>query len=537
MTRKSIIGAVTTISRMFLLAAAVVAGWLAYATWRGVGVAGCSTAHACGEVMASRWAYVGGLLPVSLLGVTLYLGTLAAWSKNLTWLSRAGEWTILFAAAWFVSVQVGLIHSYCIWCCAAHGLAVGGVLLRWKFARSSCRGGAESCKSGRFTAVGSAALAVAVMAFAQAYGPRYTSSRVVSVLSVPEAGAQTFTPLLSLAQEGNFSVHGRFTFYPGQLPQIGAATGADFKYSYAAPVLFLHDWTCQHCRELHQHLREKVGKQGNTSFVFVLLPASHGPESREIHRLLLTAWMQRAAVYEQISEEILSGNLAPDPAVLRARLMNILPSFAEKEANYALPVDYLLSLADSVMQVNATRLDVSTLPQLVSTGEILTGIPSDQSLDQFLARAPALPIAAHEHRASALASAPTPGIAANLSRIEFEQTNISLPPVAPGAQVEAIFRFRNTGTEPLDILSVQTTCGCTVVEGWKQTVASGADSSFKVTLSAPATIGPLHKTLAIRTNAANAGMDHSTQLAISTNVSQPTTASTPEHSRGAHSHP
>lgn len=120
-------------STLLLIAAALLAGWLAFNTLTGSGIAGCSASDGCGTVLSSRWAYLGGGVPVSLLGLALYLSTLFAWTVGWRKLARVCEWTVLLGAAWFLLVQGFILHAFCPWCCATHAAAVLAVSIRWAF--------------------------------------------------------------------------------------------------------------------------------------------------------------------------------------------------------------------------------------------------------------------------------------------------------------------------------------------------------------------------------------------------------------------
>lgn len=69
-------------------------------------------------------------------------------------------------------------------------------------------------------------------------------------------------------------------------------------------------------------------------------------------------------------------------------------------------------------------------------------------------------------------------------------------------QVEAqtAFRFTNTGTEPVDILSVQTTCGCLKAVASTNRIASGESSAIVATFDFRDKAGPQRKSVAVRSS-------------------------------------
>ena len=64
--------------------------------------------------------------------------------------------------------------------------------------------------------------------------------------------------------------------------------------------------------------------------------------------------------------------------------------------------------------------------------------------------------------------------------IEFEETEFDFGTVDAGEKVTHIYRFTNTGDEPLIISNAKGSCGCTVPEWPKEPVAPGSTSEIKV---------------------------------------------------------
>lgn len=54
-------------------------------------------------------------------------------------------------------------------------------------------------------------------------------------------------------------------------------------------------------------------------------------------------------------------------------------------------------------------------------------------------------------------------------QISFAQMKYDFGKVKKGEKVATAFHFKNTGMKPLQILQVQTTCGCTITN-WQKTV-------------------------------------------------------------------
>ena len=72
--------------------------------------------------------------------------------------------------------------------------------------------------------------------------------------------------------------------------------------------------------------------------------------------------------------------------------------------------------------------------------------------------------------------------------------------VKEGEMVEHVFKFTNTGTEPLAILDVKTSCGCTVPEYSKTPIAPGAEGELKVRFNTRGKRGSQNKKIRVFTN-------------------------------------
>ena len=67
--------------------------------------------------------------------------------------------------------------------------------------------------------------------------------------------------------------------------------------------------------------------------------------------------------------------------------------------------------------------------------------------------------------------------------------------------VTHVFEFTNTGSMPLIIKNVETSCGCTTPEWTKQPVMAGAKGIIKVSFNPEGISGPIDKTITISSNA------------------------------------
>ncbi|SHI94024.1 Protein of unknown function [Mesonia phycicola] len=93
------------------------------------------------------------------------------------------------------------------------------------------------------------------------------------------------------------------------------------------------------------------------------------------------------------------------------------------------------------------------------------------------------------------------GIAAQAqAKIEFEEETIDYGQVEYNSDGVRTFIFTNTGTEPLVIDKVKSTCGCTVPEKPKDPIAPGEKGEIKVKYATNRQ-GPIRKTITVYSNA------------------------------------
>jgi hypothetical protein len=88
----------------------------------------------------------------------------------------------------------------------------------------------------------------------------------------------------------------------------------------------------------------------------------------------------------------------------------------------------------------------------------------------------------------------------NKAEFKFEHETHDFGRIPQGKPVSYEFKFTNTGTEPLIISKVESTCGCTVPEFTTAPVQPGAQGTIKVTFDAAAA-SPFSKMVTIRSNA------------------------------------
>jgi hypothetical protein len=83
--------------------------------------------------------------------------------------------------------------------------------------------------------------------------------------------------------------------------------------------------------------------------------------------------------------------------------------------------------------------------------------------------------------------------------VETEQTEITLKDLKVGKTSEAVFVLKNTGTKPLVIQQVESSCGCTVSEWKKQPIAMGKSTEIRVKIT-PDSSEYFNKTVTVHCN-------------------------------------
>ncbi|MFD2551849.1 DUF1573 domain-containing protein [Bizionia sediminis] len=87
-----------------------------------------------------------------------------------------------------------------------------------------------------------------------------------------------------------------------------------------------------------------------------------------------------------------------------------------------------------------------------------------------------------------------------VAKIEFKETTIDYGVIEKGADGLRVFEFTNTGTAPLIISDVKSTCGCTVPEKPKGPIAPGETGKIAVKYDTNRVM-PIRKTITVLSNA------------------------------------
>ena len=93
--------------------------------------------------------------------------------------------------------------------------------------------------------------------------------------------------------------------------------------------------------------------------------------------------------------------------------------------------------------------------------------------------------------------------AAQLGKVEFEESAFDFGQVKEGAQVKHTFVLKNTGDAPIIISKVTASCGCTQPEFSKSPILPGGTSEIHVTFNSEGQVGKQQKIITIQSNASN----------------------------------
>ncbi len=321
------------LARLLLLVAAGIASYLAWVSLTGGAVGGCGPESGCHAVLNSRWAY-WFRAPVSLLALAAYAGILGASfsvgaaqavpRQNRAWaVMLALGFLVAGAAIWFTGLQVFVLRKFCPFCLTAH--ACGTIAAIILFQAAPIRG-ATPGKKKKATEAGprlaapqvmrSAWLALGGLAVLIAGQVLYEPpTNVTKSLAGPGSAAPASSP--PAAARWLVLHEGQFQLNVQELPLIGRPDAANV-------IVSLYDYTCEHCRIMHGHLREVQGRFSN-DLAIVSLPIPLNPDCNEvvrrsnpIHenacdyaRLALALWRVDHAAYHRFDDWLFQPDTPP----------------------------------------------------------------------------------------------------------------------------------------------------------------------------------------------------------------------------------
>lgn len=108
------------------------------------------------------------------------------------------------------------------------------------------------------------------------------------------------------------------------------------------------------------------------------------------------------------------------------------------------------------------------------------------------------------------------------AKFEFAESVWDFGNITSGEVVENIFKFKNTGTEPLIISNAKGSCGCTAPAWPKEPIAPGESGEIKVVFNSRGKSNKQNKTVTITANTT----PNQTRLRVTGNVEKAAAAST-----------
>lgn len=376
-------------------------GVTAYITWlsfSGADSVGCSGGFDCDEVLNSGWSTWFGIpvaapalsLYVTLFGTLAFSGPLApenvrrlAWTTSLCLCALAGA-----AALWFIGLQWLALGKYCSWCLTAHMCGLGLATL----AVLTARNGLARLQGAAMSAV----VGVALLAVGQIFGPAKETPQLQRVaintppITTHEAPPQAVTtqrltlddlysttpevppndpPTLPTEDEtdpppaiptddpplvddlqippveqppaetpasgqthrrvvGVFRNSAQLDLY--QHPVVGSPE-AEFV------VVKLFDYTCPHCRMMHEHL-EAARREFGAKLVIVMCPvplnkqcnphvafenAKHA-EACDLARLAIAVWQADPTKFAEFHDWLFAPPVHPSADNARAKAIELV---------------------------------------------------------------------------------------------------------------------------------------------------------------------------------------------------------------------
>lgn len=89
------------------------------------------------------------------------------------------------------------------------------------------------------------------------------------------------------------------------------------------------------------------------------------------------------------------------------------------------------------------------------------------------------------------------------AEITFAEKSYDFGKINQGDVVTHVFKFENTGKEPLILSDVRTTCGCTAPKWPKEPIMPGKKAEIKVVFNSSGKSGSQNKVVTIVSNAKN----------------------------------
>jgi hypothetical protein len=88
-------------------------------------------------------------------------------------------------------------------------------------------------------------------------------------------------------------------------------------------------------------------------------------------------------------------------------------------------------------------------------------------------------------------------------KLEFEESSFDFGEIKEGESVNHTFKFKNIGTDPVEIHAVNVSCGCTVASKPMKPVGVGQSDEITINFNSQGKPGTNRKTVTVVSNAEN----------------------------------
>lgn len=364
--------------------ATLVAVYLAWVSLSGAPVAGCGPQSPCQRVLQSRWAYWFGI-PVSIPAVLAYAALAAAARHRRRGLRASGVtstpgWVLslslvaIGAAVWFGLLQALVLRSFCAFCLTAHLTATAGACFLIRSASRTRPPSGTPSLAPRIVAL--SLLPIMLLIAGQLLVRKQTHAVSTLPVPIPTPGDVTSGRTLALYNE-------RFTLELAALPRIGPATAPH-------AVIALFDYTCPHCRAVHDLLVRAQQRFGDQLLIVTLpvpldsrcnpLVTTTAPENQnacEYARLGLALWRTKPAAFAAFTAWVFVSPRPPSVEATRHYVEELVGANGLQAALADAWIPRQLQTDAALFEANSKRSGVWQLPQLMigkalSVGEIQT---------------------------------------------------------------------------------------------------------------------------------------------------------------------
>lgn len=374
------------------LAAFCVSVFLFWVALAGRATPGCAPSAwiDCDSVLASKWSKWFNL-PVSVLSIAAYaaiLASLPSLSQRAAPARRAAARCMLLALAiivvgaalWFIGLQVFLLGKFCSWCMLAHacGLVLGTMLLRASLHSSTpgSWGSIVAAPARHYALFAVAALALLIVG-------QYFSRSADLLLQTRLGGGPNIDT--GPGPDRQISVlGGGVRLGPHHYPILGSGDAPHI-------IVYLFDYTCPHCRTLHQSLNLARQRYGD-ALAIITLPVPMDAECNKlvektkiVHesacamaKLALAVWRAAPREYEAFDAWMFQTPTPRPVAEVSRRAAEVLGSEVALAAALADPwIQEQIERDIKFYEIVAREINYASIPQLVMGNQVIVGQPRE----------------------------------------------------------------------------------------------------------------------------------------------------------------